>query len=387
MAGLGSALPLLGDTSAASSSGGGAPTVEGELTDDLGVSYGLLTTLAKPVTASDTLNLAPSMAALRGIVLTEVLNLAPSMLPNQIAHLTAADTITILEALVPGIPGTLTETLGLTITQVIQQVTEVIEELNLAEAFSPIAKYGVSYTDTVQLAESLAKFFGGDITETLSLSSTWAGNKIMNEAMTDTLGLAESQTANLIIRVTAEDDLVLDDDQVLRAIYHGNIDEGIEFTAAYISPGGGFTTWAMNTRTAAVTEYQNYDFNGFARIGDKYIGTSATGLYELIGDDDAGDDIIAEIKSGFAQWAGSKFTLFKHAYLGVRGDGDFVLRLITGDGQTYNYAVSTRDMRSTKVHMGKGLRARYFRFELISTGQDFDLDTIEFVPLVTQRRV
>lgn len=385
MAGLGAALPLLSDTS--SGGAGGAPQQEGDITEALGVSYGLLITLAKPVTASDTLNLAPSMSALKGVVLAEVLNLAPSMLPNQIAHLTAADTITILEALVPGIPGTLTETLGLTITQVIQQVTEVIEELNLAEAFNPIAKYGVSYTDTVQLAESLANFFGGDITETLSLSSTWAGNKIMSEAMMDTLGLAESQTANLIIRVTAEDDLVLDDDQVLRAIYHGNIDEGIEFTAAYISPGGGFTTWAMNTRTAAVTEYQNYDFNGFARIGDKYIGTSATGLYELIGDDDAGDDIIAEIKSGFAQWAGSKFTLFKHAYLGVRGDGDFVFRLITGDGETYNYAVSTRDMRSTKVHMGKGLRARYFRFELISAGQDFDFDTIEFVPLVAQRRV
>jgi hypothetical protein len=37
--------------------------------------------------------------------------------------------------------------------------------------------------------------------------------------------------------------------------------------------------------------------------------------------------------------------------------------------------------------MGKGQRARYFAFELISAGQDFDLDTIEFVPIVVQRRV
>jgi hypothetical protein len=49
--------------------------------------------------------------------------------------------------------------------------------------------------------------------------------------------------------------------------------------------------------------------------------------------------------------------------------------------------VSTRSMRSTKVHMGKGQRARYFSFELISTGGDFDLDTLEFVPIVVQRRV
>jgi hypothetical protein len=44
-------------------------------------------------------------------------------------------------------------------------------------------------------------------------------------------------------------------------------------------------------------------------------------------------------------------------------------------------------MRSTKFHMGKGQRSRYFAFELISAGQDFDLDTLEFVPLVVQRRV
>jgi hypothetical protein len=37
--------------------------------------------------------------------------------------------------------------------------------------------------------------------------------------------------------------------------------------------------------------------------------------------------------------------------------------------------------------MGKGLRSRYFAFELVSTGQDFDLDTLEFIPLVADRRV
>jgi hypothetical protein len=143
----------------------------------------------------------------------------------------------------------------------------------------------------------------------------------------------------------------------------------------------------MNTRTASVTEYGNYDFNSFARIDNTYLGASSSGLYELLGDDDAGTDIIAQIKSGFAQWGGARFSGFKAAYLGVRGEGDFVLRLTTGEGQTYNYSVSTRDMRSTKVHMGKGLRARYFAFELISTGQDFDLESIEFVPLVAERRV
>jgi hypothetical protein len=39
------------------------------------------------------------------------------------------------------------------------------------------------------------------------------------------------------------------------------------------------------------------------------------------------------------------------------------------------------------VPLGKGLRARYFSFELISDGADFDMDAIEFIPLVSHRRV
>jgi hypothetical protein len=143
----------------------------------------------------------------------------------------------------------------------------------------------------------------------------------------------------------------------------------------------------MNTRTGAVTEYDNYAFNSFARIGDKYIGASESGLYELLGDDDAGADIVATIRSGFAQWSGTHMGSFKGMYLATRGEGDFILKVITADNKEYHYAVAAQDSRTTKITTGKGLRARYFAFELISTGQDFNLDTIEFIPLVADRRV
>ena len=147
------------------------------------------------------------------------------------------------------------------------------------------------------------------------------------------------------------------------------------------------TTWAVNTNTGAVTEYTNYDFNSFAQMGLKYLGASSNGLYELNGDTDAGTSIIGQLKSGLLQFSGSRFTGFKAAYLGVRGTGDVLLKLVTGDGVTRTYTVTLDSMRTTKVTMGKGIRARYFSFELIGTGQDFDVDTVEFVPIMAQRRV
>lgn len=355
--------------------------------DDLGLSPHCTIVYRQLVTASDTLGLAPVAEALRGVVLIEALRLSTNVIPNQKVNVSSTETLGLVEQLLPGLPVTIAETLALSISQSIQHAVSVIEELGLSDELLPAAVYNLAISETIGLASSLANFFGADITESLNLAPLLSSTGLSQATLTETLGLAETQTANLVLRVMVEEELGLEDVDLLNAIYQGTITEDLQLVAAYLSPGGGFTTWAMNTRTAAVTEYDNYEFNSFARLGDKYLGATSEGLYELIGDDDAGTDIIARIKSGFAQWAGTKFTLFKGIYLGVRGEGDFVLRLISGEGQTYDYAVSTRDMRSTKVHMGKGLRARYFRFELISTGQDFDLESIEFVPLVAERRV
>ena len=70
------------------------------------------------------------------------------------------------------------------------------------------------------------------------------------------------------------------------------------------------------------------------------------------------------------------------------GNNDFYAKIIAGDGREYVYKfVSQPGLMTTKVNVGKGLRARYFQFELQSTGPDFDLDSIEFVPMMGQRRV
>lgn len=267
------------------------------------------------------------------------------------------------------------------------RAASVIETLGLLGAVVPNSKRRVTLAQGVGMADSLLNFFGKSVSEGVGMASTLGAMKLVTPVLTQGVGMAAVLAAKLVVRVTATDTIGLDDANLLKLLFSPVLIDGVEVSAAYVSPGGDFTTWAMNTRTGAVTEYSNYVFNSFMQMGNKYLGGADDGLYELNGDTDAGTDIIARIKSGLAQFAGSKFTLFKGIYLGVRGEGDFVLRLITGEGVTYDYAVATRNMRTTKVHTGKGLRTRYFAFELISTGQDFDLESIEFVPLVTDRRV
>lgn len=263
----------------------------------------------------------------------------------------------------------------------------VIEKLGISSAVIETLRTTVSVEEQFQVLDSVRKFIDGTLVDSIGMTTTVGSSTRRRLTLSDGVAVAENIASKLLLRLEITDDLTISDADVLQMIYDGRINENVSILAAHIAPSGSITTWAVNTRTTAITEYSNYDFNSFAELSGKYIAASPNGLYELSGDNDDGTDIIAQIKTGIAQMGGSRYTSFKAAYLGARGEGDYVLKLETGDGKTYTYSVTANDMETTKINLGKGLRARYFSFELISTGQDFDLDTLEFVPIVAQRRV
>lgn len=338
-------------------------------------------------TINDTVTIADVATYKIGYMIFERIMLEPQALPSVKYHKVLADLVAVVDAIRRALPMSLAESFTLDAQLAAFLSLRLMEQLDVAEAVLPSLLYTQTVTERIRLLDSLARFFGAEAGDTIEIGDAAVGPAFKIGLAADTLNIAEAITPRLLIKVTAQDRVQVSDADLVHMVFSGWLSDGVEVSAGFLLPGIGFTTWAMNTRTAGVTEYQNYAFNSFARIGNKYLGASDDGLYELMGDDDDGESIIATIRSGFSQWAGAHLHSFKAAYLAVRGEGQFVLRLITGDGKTYNYTVSQDAMRTTKVSMGKGLRARYFAFELISSGQDFDLETLEFIPLVAQRRV
>lgn len=203
----------------------------------------------------------------------------------------------------------------------------------------------------------------------------------------EALALDDAVDLTLQVVVVLSDALDLDDAEVVRSIFAGRLIDGLDFTLGVAEPDGGITTWAMNTRTGAVTEYTNFAFTSFAPFGNSFLATGRDGLYELRANDDAGDPIIADMISGLAQMTGSQLGSFKAAYIAMRGEGQFFLRLVADEGRATTYRVTARSLRTARVDMGKGWRARYFSFQLVSTGQDFDLDELTFLPIASTRRI
>lgn len=335
---------------------------------------------------------AGTAAGTYAVLVAEVIRAAEDYVPNLQYGLSLADTAAILEQVYKGIPVSLTSGVGMGLTQVVTQAARIVDALILSRTVTPSTHYQLSLVDQLRVASSLGQFFGADIVEGVGIAEALSTLRLTYNTLTEGVELAEDPPEGaLLLRISVTDGVAIEFDQLVEMVYSDALGDGIEITAAYAAPDGNFTTWAINTRTGAVTEYSNYNFNSYAMLDGKFIAASSDpvtgGIYELLGDDDAGAGIVARIKGGLLQFGGPRLSRLSTAYIATRGAGDFVLKIVDGDGTTYNYGITTQSMRSTRVHMGKGQRSRYFSFELISAGQDFDLDTLEFVPIVVNRRV
>lgn len=381
-------------------------TLTGTITDGIGsndaqrIAYGVAVTESAhlpdllaairgfPKTITDGIGINDVVVKQLGVIVAELLQLQQTESMNQLSHLSLVDSIFAHDAIARGVPLTITDGIGMALVQAAQQVISIIESLGLRDIVSPIFKYGVPVAEQLQFVDVILRFIGAAISEHIQLVDELTGLGQMYASITDGLGLlTDLSSTRLVLSATIQDGVHITDTELVKAIFRGVIQDGIQVAAGYFEPNGSVTTWAMNTRTHAVTEYTNYSFNSFARMGDRYLGATKDGLYDLSGDTDNGTDIIADIKSGFAQFAGVHLSSFKGAYIAARGGGSYVLRIYTGTGQEYHFSVATDSMKTARVDMGKGIRARYFAFELISAGQDFDLDSLEFIPLIAKRRV
>lgn len=152
---------------------------------------------------------------------------------------------------------------------------------------------------------------------------------------------------------------------------------------------GETSIWVVNADTKASTQYEDFDFNSYAKIGDTYYGMAPGGLYALEGDDDDGVPVNAMISLGKRNFGTTFLKRMANAYVGISTSGTMYLKVFV-EGREWVYKIRNNDpnLQAQRFDLGKGLRATYFELELHNAGgADFELDTVEFVAAVLQRRI
>jgi hypothetical protein len=146
--------------------------------------------------------------------------------------------------------------------------------------------------------------------------------------------------------------------------------------------------WVVNTRTQASTRYDQYGFNSFAAIGGRHFGVRTDGVYLLNGTDDAGVPITSGVSFGKQDFGMPEQKTVRAVYAGISAQGNMFLKI--GDGKSqYTYRARRTDdyLRQQRFDPGKGLRSTYFTFELTNETDAFELDSVRFDVVASQRRI
>jgi hypothetical protein len=231
------------------------------------------------------------------------------------------------------------------------------ESLNVADADSVTAVYGVTLAEALGISgvDSIGAAAAASLAEALSLADTYAFNVIYGVSLAETLALSDAILTNAAL-------------------------------LAYVT----------NLNSGAVSTYRNFNFNSFAKIGEKYYGASDDGIFELAGDTDAGTNIDVVVKLGTEDFEIEKVMTAEAmkrvdtAYLGVNTDGAVILKVTANEVTTsYTLSATTRTSLNTgRIMLGKGVASRYWDFEINNVdGSDMTLESITFYPVALTRRI
>jgi len=162
----------------------------------------------------------------------------------------------------------------------------------------------------------------------------------------------------------------------------------VAFDASTGQPVDIGDAWVVNADSKAITRYERYGFNSFAALGGRHFGVRPDGVYLLEGADDAGRAITSGVALGQHDFGTQALKHLDAVYAGVSSTGTLFLRVGVGKSQ-FTYRARRKDdhMKVQRFDTGRGLRSNYFTFELTSEADAFELDSVTFHVLPSQRRI
>jgi len=149
------------------------------------------------------------------------------------------------------------------------------------------------------------------------------------------------------------------------------------------------SAYILNTKTRAVSEYQDLDATGVTSVSGKLYVAKSDGIYEII---DESDDSAWLIKTGIEDFGIEQRKSVSDVYVSAQGDSSCVLYVVSVDDagtpreQSYNFNLSDSFMTDTRVGVGKGLSGKYWHFQLAGEG-DVSFDSMSLAPSPLTRRI
>lgn len=249
--------------------------------------------------------------------------------------------------------------------------------------------------DAIVADDEVMRAFGVGLTDGVAVGDAAAHVLAALNQIADTVSMNDTLAPGLRVTLLLSDTVDVGDTLASTAHLQNALSDGIPLFATLQIDGGTFSGFCLNTETRGVSEYSNWPFESFARLGQSYFGAASDGVYLLEGDDDQGENIESYVRTAVLDLVGGKFARVPEAYLGYTSSGQLVLKAVVTDRNgtkaEYWYALTAQTAaapRTGRIKLGRGLHSVYWQFELHNKdGADFSLDVLALHPLVLDRRI
>lgn len=212
------------------------------------------------------------------------------------------------------------------------------------------------------------------------------------------------------------DAMAMSDTQSLARLRDGQVSSGMTLAAA-VSAVGTFSqsmrqtlqwidaalrddatlAWVVNTESRDYrgnpiypsSRYESFGFTSFMQWQGRYFGAKEGGIFELIGDNDAGEQIVSQITLNQDDYGSPFVKRMQYVYAGVSTRTAMSVTVRTDDNQRYTYVLAENAaLQTARAVLGRGLRARWWQLTLTNPdGGDFTLVNAETHAELTDRRL
>lgn len=265
-----------------------------------------------------------------------------------------------------------------------------VESFDVVQFFAHTYGAGDVLTELFTLSSSISGAFGKLVTDDFTMSSLLATTLFAGPDVPEIIALDDTLAAVGTMQLLIEDEIDLTEEPSTLAVLGTVLEDGVVFTSLLVRGSEEFDTWVMNASNRGVTTYENYPFESMAASFDGFFGAAEDGIYLLEGDADETAAIAARLRTGSFDFGTAALKNVDCAYIGIRSDGDLVMKVVTNEGKENWYKVDKvhDNSREKRAQFGRGNKARYWQFELHNVkGSELDLESIELHPISMKRRV
>ena len=148
----------------------------------------------------------------------------------------------------------------------------------------------------------------------------------------------------------------------------------------------------LNFRGKAPAQYENFDFESMAHLGDRPVGIDENGIYELFaGDTDNGENIEAYFDLPQTNLQTSYNKRLRSIFLGCRADGDLFITIKDDGENEHTYQVHPTKVgkqHTSKLPCGRKFhKGCYFSIRIGNVnGAYFDIDYMQILPIMLPRQ-